>query len=50
MTCKDCIHHEALKERDDYFYCEAYNDIFPDDDSDGAERECEQFTPCDEGD
>lgn len=40
MKCIDCIYHEALRE--DAFYCEAYNDLFPEDDSDGAE-ECNQF-------
>lgn len=40
MTCKDCLHHEAM--RPDAFYCEAYNDLFVEDDVEGAEN-CNQF-------
>ena len=34
-TCKTCIHHEDVN--DDSFYCEAHNDLFPDEDEFVAE-------------
>lgn len=42
MTCKDCLHHEAENRPGGTFYCEAYNDIFTNDDTEGAEN-CNQF-------
>lgn len=41
MTCKDCLHHEALRE--DAFYCEAYNDLFNEDEDETFTAMCPEF-------
>ena len=43
MTCRQCVHHETMRE--DAFYCESHNDLFEEDESFEAEQQCRYFAP-----